>query len=246
VRGDAGFPVRLRFAKQGKVRFISHRDVARNLERAFRIVALPMSFTQGFSPRPKVSFGLALSVGHESVAEYLDVELSRPIDLEPLAGALSAALPEGLDVTGAVALVERAPALQESVTATSWEIELVDAAGERPDPNAVVRLAAAAFDATSLPITRVRKGREATEDVRPSLRRFELLGTPSFDQPAGVIVALELATQPVSVRPGELLEACAPALSARRTLRTNQWIERDGLKVEPLDDHSRSSLERAS
>ena len=47
MRGDAGFPVRLRFAKYGKVRFISHRDVARAFERAFRIERLPLAFTQG-------------------------------------------------------------------------------------------------------------------------------------------------------------------------------------------------------
>src|SRR6476469_8660746 len=87
--GDAGFPVRIAFTKQGKVRFISHRDVARAFERAFRIETLPLSFTQGFSPRPKVSFGLALSVGHESEAEYLDFELVEEIPLAPLAAAIT-------------------------------------------------------------------------------------------------------------------------------------------------------------
>src|ERR1700736_6013694 len=80
VRGDTGHPIRLRFTKQGKVRFVSHRDVARAVERAIRIEALPVAFTQGSSPRPKVSFGLALAVGHESRAEYLDLELRDPID----------------------------------------------------------------------------------------------------------------------------------------------------------------------
>ena len=77
MKGSEGFPVRLGFTKRGKVRFVSHRDVARAFERAFRIEQLPLAFTLGFSPRPKVSFGLALSVGHESDAEYLDVELAR-------------------------------------------------------------------------------------------------------------------------------------------------------------------------
>ena len=61
MRGEAGYPVRVAFTEHGKVRFVSHRDVARAFERAFRIEKLPLSFTQGFSPRPKVSFGLALS-----------------------------------------------------------------------------------------------------------------------------------------------------------------------------------------
>ena len=71
MRASDGFPVRLRFSKRGKVRFISHRDVARAFDRAFRIEQLPLAFTQGFAPRPKVSFGLALSVGHESDAVFV-------------------------------------------------------------------------------------------------------------------------------------------------------------------------------
>ena len=94
MRATDGFPVRVRFTKRGKVRFISHRDVARGFERAFRIEDLPLAFTLGFSPRPKVSFGLALSVGHESIAEYLDVELREPVETGAWPERLSAALQE--------------------------------------------------------------------------------------------------------------------------------------------------------
>ena len=94
-------------------------------ERAFRIEQLPLAFTLGFSPRPKVSFGLALSVGHESDAEYLDLELAEPVAVEPLARAISAALPEGIEVFDVVALADRAPALQEAVTAVEWIIEVI-------------------------------------------------------------------------------------------------------------------------
>ena len=108
------------------MRFISHRDVARAFERAFRIEQLPLAFTLGFSPRPKVSFGLALSVGHESDAEYLDVELTRARSTPTRCPRpLSAALPEGIDVTGAVQLVDRAPALQESVTLVEYRVATV-------------------------------------------------------------------------------------------------------------------------
>ena len=60
--------LRVRYSKKGKVRFTSHRDVARIWERALRRVGLGMAYSQGFSPRPKMSFGLALSTGHESEA----------------------------------------------------------------------------------------------------------------------------------------------------------------------------------
>ena len=248
MRGDQGFPVRLRFTKRGKVRFVGHRDVARAFERAFRICELPLAFTQGFSPRPKVSFGLALSVGHESDAEYLDVELAEPVDLVPLPAALDAALPEGIAVTGAVPLAERAPALQEAVTAVEWELEVTITAdnlatGAVPVPFEVARLAAAAMAAPALPVLRTRKGRETEEDVRPALRRVEVLETTEF----GVLLGVEVSTQPVSVRPGELLAALSGALSERRVLRTRQWIERGGARLEPLDADPRRAIEaRAS
>ena len=76
MKGTTGVPVRLQYTKLGKIRWIGHRDVARALERAFRVAQLPLAFSEGFSPRPRVSFGLALSTGHESVAEYVDLVLA--------------------------------------------------------------------------------------------------------------------------------------------------------------------------
>ena len=84
---------------------------------------LPLAFTEGFSPRPKVSFGLALSTGHESEAEYLDLVFADEVELEALSVSLTDALPDGMAVTGAVPLAERAPALQEAVTAVVWHVE---------------------------------------------------------------------------------------------------------------------------
>src|SRR5207344_1275721 len=94
MKGGAANPVRLRYTKRGKIRWISHRDVARALERAFRITKLPLAFTEGFSPRPKVSFGLALSTGHESDAEYLDLVFADEVDCDDLPPVLSEALPD--------------------------------------------------------------------------------------------------------------------------------------------------------
>lgn len=69
--------VRVRYAKVGKVRFLSHRDLARILERAVRRAGLPVAYSQGYSPRARLHFGLALSTGYESLAEYLDIDLDR-------------------------------------------------------------------------------------------------------------------------------------------------------------------------
>ncbi|MET0920616.1 MAG: TIGR03936 family radical SAM-associated protein [Acidimicrobiia bacterium] len=250
MRGTAGHPVRLRFTKRGKVRFIGHRDVARAFDRAFRIEQLPLAFTEGFSPRPKVSFGLALSVGHESEAEYLDFELDEIVDPDELVGPLSAALPEGIDVTGAVALVDRARALQESVTAVDYLVAPIDANDQLVSASLLSELVDLAHRSTELPVTQVRKGKERVEDVLPVIRTIELVHTGGFDQASpdlgtSAVLELSLSTQPRGARPREILEALGVAaglplagettLFEGRVVRTAQWIEHNGARQEPLE-----------
>jgi hypothetical protein len=260
VKGDAGFPVRIRFSKRGPVRFIGHRDVARNFERAFRIEQLPLAFTLGFAPRPKVGFGLALSVGHESDAEYLDVELTHdpggPDGVGPTPGAggglgelpetLSAALPEGIDVTGVAAIADRAPSLQEAVTVVEYRLEVNhETPGTTVVPDAVASTVAALLEAPAIEITRTRKGREVAEDVRPAIRAIELLDVDA----AAASLHLELATQPRNARPGDVIAALnavtapdGPTFTEGRVLRTHQWIERVGARLEPLEADPRAPV----
>jgi radical SAM-linked protein len=231
MKGSDGLPVRLRFTKLGKVRFVSHRDLARALERAFRVEQLPLAFTHGFSPRPKVSFGLALGVGHESEAEYLDLELADAVAVETLPDRLSPALPEGIDITGASQLVDRAPSLQEAVTLVGIDLRLhhIDVAKLK---DAVDR----ALVADHLCITTTRKGNRVEEDLRPALR------TLVVDDDDGVaVVRAELNTQPRGARPADLAVALRELMDAAaddgadRVRRTHQWIERDGARLEPLE-----------
>jgi radical SAM-linked protein len=240
VKSSAAFPVRLQYTKHGKVRWISHRDVARALERAFRIAELPLAFTEGFSPRPKVSFGLALSTGHESDGEYLDLVLAEEYDLDVVAPRLTEALPTGLAVTAVVPLVERAPALQEAVTAVEWSVEAGTLAGA-PAPEQLLRQAVdSALALESLPALRRRKGRDVIDDVRPMIRRLEVTG--------GHHVEMELSTQPRGAKPGDVLAAIAQAVGAPdgltdlRALRTYQWIERDGARLSPLSADTRQRV----
>jgi len=231
VRGDTGHPVRIRFSKRGKVRFVSHRDLARTFERAFRVARLPMAFSQGFSPRPKVSLGLALGVGHESDAEYIDLELLEPIDLAALPNALGEALPEGVVVNGVAALAPRALALQEAVTTVEYELRPAGLQGV-----ALRDAVHGALAAHELSIETTRKGRPVVEDLRPGIRHLAELDDGSLHA--------ALATKPRGIRPAELFGALyalvgiAPAASERsgedRVLRTKQWIERDGARHEPL------------
>jgi radical SAM-linked protein len=229
--------VRIRFAKLGKIRWTSHRDTARMWERAFRRVSLPVAYSNGFSPRPKVSFGLALSTGYESLAEYLDVDLSasppegespQP-DVERLTAGLSAALPEGLDVLAVAAIGDRSQSLQEEVTACTWRfaVAAVDPGAAVPEiESRVSRL----LSADSLVITRTRKGREVIEDVRPAILAIR----PVDETADGAWLECDLATQPRSLRPTELVGALGADVEERYVRRLHQWIERDGARWEPL------------
>jgi len=222
--------LRIRYSKKGKVRFISHRDVARIWERALRRVGVSVAYSQGFSPRPKLSFGLALSTGHESEAEFLDLELSdedgdwtavRGVDL---AARLTAALPVGLDVV-AVAPVEKGDSLQQAVTSCTWAIEVDDIDREYMDA-----WVAGVLSREEIVVERERKGKPVVEDLRPHVLALDVTGTTE----TGIRLSADLGTQPRALRPTELLAAMDPPLTARTVCRMNQWMSQGDGREEPL------------
>ena len=222
--------LRIRYSKKGKVRFISHRDVARIWERALRRVGVSVAYSQGFSPRPKLSFGLALSTGHESEAEFLDLELSdedgdwtavRGVDL---AARLTAALPVGLDVV-AVAPVEKGDSLQQAVTSCTWAIEVDDVDREYMDA-----WVADVLSREEIVVERERKGKPVVEDLRPHVLALDVTGTTE----TGIRLSADLGTQPRALRPTELLAAMDPPLTARTVCRMNQWMSQGDGREEPL------------
>ena len=229
--------VRIRFVKLGKIRWTSHRDVARMWERAFRRVQLPLAYSEGFSPRPKVSFGLALPTGHESVAEYLDVELSdaRDVDVTALPARLSGALPVGVEATAAEVITPGTPSLQEDVTACTWRWVAVASEGSKPIGSAEMAVRVDyLLAASSAVVTRTRKGSEQTDDIRSGISTLQLLGPVGPDPTHGVWLEADLACRPLSVRPSEVLLALGPDLEERSVRRTHQWILREGARREPL------------
>ena len=224
--------LRLRHTKLGKVRFTSSRDAARIWERALRRVGLPVALSEGFTPRPKISFGLALPTGAESIAEYVDIDL-RPdtraaeLDIDSLASRFSEALPIGFDVLVVGERHDGKGSLQDSVTSCTWEFTHPRLSAE--DHHRATQLLAA----PSLVIERERKGKQSTDDVRPLILDLRVAGTTtcpeaaSFDtQFAGCLVA-DLATVGRGLRPSELAELAYPGHDARdiRALRTHQWID---------------------
>ncbi len=218
--------LRLRTTKLGKVRFTSHRDAARIWERALRRAELPIAATEGFTPRPKVSFGLALPTGAESVAEYLDIELradADDVDLHDLPPRLSAALPNGFDVLVAAVRERGTPSLQEAVTSCTWELSSPLLCAD--DHLAARRL----LEADELVLERERKGKRSADDVRPMI--LDVVPDPSGDR-----LVAHLATVGRALRPAEFARLAYPHIDPLdvRALRTHQWIDDDGERREVL------------
>jgi len=216
----------MRYTKLGKIRFLSHRDVARVWERAIRRAELPIKYSEGFSPRPKMHFGLALSVGHESIAEYIDIDLREAVELGDLDQRLSAELPDGIDVTAMALLADTGEdSLQAIVDEVIWQFTM---------PGVDRGTAQATLDRLlghdTLMISVDRKGKLQDLDLRPVV----VDGVVGDETPDGIEVRITLSTRPKSVRPGELLAALDPDWAEARVRRLDQLITSLGDRRPPI------------
>ncbi|WP_342371793.1 TIGR03936 family radical SAM-associated protein [Propioniciclava soli] len=182
----------VRYAKRGRARFASHRDFSRAFERALRRADVPMAYSSGFNPHPRVSFANAAPTGAASEAEYLEIGLRERRDPDAVGAALAAALPDGLAV---VDVAEAVPGgLAERLTASHWRIDLPGA-----DPGVLARVVAEFLAADAAPVERMTKNGVRTFDARAAVVRLtadpeglELIsahGTPLV-RPDDVVTAL--------------------------------------------------------
>jgi radical SAM-linked protein len=112
----------VRYAKRGKMRFASQLDVARAFERGVRRAGLPIAYSSGFTPHPKISYAGGVPTGVASEAEYLSLTLTNRAEADAVRERLNAALPDGIDV---IAVTEDSGGLPASrLTASQWQIAL--------------------------------------------------------------------------------------------------------------------------
>ncbi len=155
--------LRVRYAKRGRLRFTSHRDFARAFERALRRADVPMAYSAGFSPHPKVSYVGAAPTGVASEAEYLEIGLATRRDPAQVRATLDAALPPGLDVIDVVEAL--APgSLADRIEASEWEIRLPDV-----DVGVADEAVRALLAADEVPVERLMKDGRRVIDARAPL-----------------------------------------------------------------------------
>src|SRR3990170_4950934 len=114
--------VRMRYAKRGRLRLTSHRDFSRAFERAVFRARVPMAYSSGFNPHPRISYAGASPTGAASEAEYLEIALAEQVDPAQVSAALEEALPDGLDILEAVE--SAGGSLADRLEASVWVIEL--------------------------------------------------------------------------------------------------------------------------
>ncbi len=198
---------RITFSKTGPLRYIGHLDLQTLWERSARRAGLPLSYSHGFHPQPKISFASALPLGFSSRAEVMDMRIESDLDPSALTVRLHDTLPSGIRILGIQAVPEADPALQTLVLAAEYEVRLLER-GDVVQPDVqIARLLAA----PSLP--RERRGK--SYDLRPLI---EGLALREAEPP---IIWMRLAAREGATgRPEEVLAEMGIAANLARIERT--------------------------
>ncbi|SNS93508.1 radical SAM-linked protein [Geodermatophilus pulveris] len=221
--------LRLRYAKRGPLRFASHRDLARALERALRRARVPMAFSAGFSPHPKISYVGAAPTGAASEAEYVEIGLTERCDPEAVRAALDASLPPGVDVLECVEAL--APgSLADRIDAAVWRVELPGVA-----PAELAAAVEALLAAEQVTVAKRTKNGLRDVDARPAVA-----GASAGGEAGCAILHMVVRQVTPAVRPDDVLAALAAVAGLRppsppRAVREAQGrLDDSGTVADPL------------
>ena len=189
--------LRIRYAKRGRLRFTSHRDFSRAFERAVARARVPVAYSSGFNPHPRISYAGAAPTGSASEAEYLELAMAEEVDPEWLRGVLDQALPDGLDVLTVV--VAGPGALAERLEGSRWRLTLPGVSEERAQAAVEALLAA-----VEVRVQRMTKKGMREFDCRQAVVTLRTCPAPQADQSCAILeVVLRHGTP--SVRPDDVL-----------------------------------------
>lgn len=196
--------LRVRYTKLGEAAFLSHLDLMTLLRRAMARARIPIGFSDGFHPHMKLSMGPALSLGLESEAEYLDVELTEAIAPELFQSRMNAILPEGIQIKKVWEVPLREPSLMSTLREQVYHIDLVAAVPQLLSEIDLPARVNGLQEALELPIVRQRRHRRRTVDIRPLIKDLEIIGPNQLRLVTKV-------SQQGSVKPSEVLASLLPS-----------------------------------
>ncbi len=209
--------LRATYAKGEAVKYISHLDLARTMERAFRRAGLPLVYSQGFNPRPKFAFASALPVGATGRAELVDVWLSPPLAPLEFAKRVAPQLPAGLELVEVREVDPALPSLQASVSHAEYIVTL-----QEPPPDLEERIAKLLASDT-LPMERERKGKLRAYDLRPLIVNLWRVGGTEAQ------IGIKLANSSSATgRADQVLEALGLGDAPRAVERTRLYFDAPG------------------
>lgn len=155
-----------KFDKKDSVKFVSHLDVQRLFQRAFRRADIPMAYSQGFNPHPLLSFATALTVGATSSAEWLDIKLEKEMQPEVFLERLNSSLPQGFKVSEAYAADDRYSTLSTVMSAAEYDVVLTF---ESEESAANAPLSIKTLLAAPIVVLKKTKGGMKNVDIRPQV-----------------------------------------------------------------------------
>ncbi|MGZ5399305.1 MAG: TIGR03936 family radical SAM-associated protein [Nocardioides sp.] len=180
--------LRIRYAKRGRLRFTSHRDFSRAFERALVRARVPMAYSSGFNPHPRISYAGAAPTGSASEAEYLEIGLAERLDPDAVRETLDAVMPDGLDL---IAVAESpGGSLADLLTASHWRLDTT------ADADAVEAAVAAFLAADAVLVERMTK---------KGMREFDSRAAVSSLTASGSSLDLLLVHTVPAVRPDDVL-----------------------------------------
>ena len=223
----------MRYAKRGRLRFTSHRDFSRAFERALVRAQVPMAYSSGFNPHPRISYAGAAPTGSASEAEYLEIGLSSETDPDDVRMRLDEALPPGLDVLEVV--TSAGGSLADLLQASIWRLTLPGVGAAEAE-----RAVAAFLAAAEVAVERMTKRGLRTFDCRAAVAALRPVESESAGEECAILEAVLRHGTP-SVRPDDVLAGLrevsglqAGAAATFERVAQGTWDEKAGTVGDPL------------
>ena len=217
--------LRIQFAKTGSMALLSHLDLMRLLERALRRSGLPISFTGGFHPLPRVQIALALPLGAEADGEWMDMEFTEALDPLKLQQGLQPLLPPGITLLSVAEVPVSSPSLSQEIRAAVWSFDVELESGMTFDWSPAIAALLAA-DQLMWHDTD-KKGRPRSRDCRSVLRRLDVLSGPECSR-LRLRLEADVDSMGRSLRPSQIQYWLEQQVSAPIAL---QSLKRDRLEL---------------
>ena len=203
----------MHYRKRGRLRFTSHLDVLRALERAVRRAGLPLAYSEGFTPHPKLAFAAPLPLGFEGEREIVDMTLVEPVDIGSLVDRLASQSSEDLKPFEAFEVALRAPSPQATTRWAEYRVDLPEIEISVAEP-AIEQLLAA----EELEWTETRQEKQRTYDLRALIVWLRAARTPNEH---GTRLTMRLsAGNEANGRPEQVVAALFPETKGRDYART--------------------------